>query len=93
MTKSSQEIALPAWNLLLSQRKEFLDKQLVQSLITHNHQGRFQMKEDVLASAGAQDMGSSGNDLSDLEDIEFYWHWKWRWMLSSNQGQILPFHQ
>ena len=31
------------------------------------------MKEDVLASAGAQDVESSGYELSELEDIKLFW--------------------
>ena len=33
----------------------------------------FEMKEEVLASAGAQDMITSKYELSDLEGIEFFW--------------------
>ena len=69
----SQEIPLPAWNLLLSQRQEFLDNHFAQVLITPNQQGTFEMREDSLAIAGAQDMDASGYELSDLEHIEFFW--------------------
>ena len=31
------------------------------------------MREEVLASSGAQDVDSSGYELSDLEDIELFW--------------------
>ena len=31
------------------------------------------MKEGVLASAGAQDMDTNGFELSDSEDIHFFW--------------------
>ena len=37
MTTSSQEIPLRAWNLLLSQRQQFLDNHFAQVLITPNH--------------------------------------------------------
>ena len=35
-TISSQEIALPAWNLLLFQRQEFLDNDLLPMPVTPN---------------------------------------------------------
>ena len=41
--------------------------------ITSNQQGTFEKREKVLASAGAQDMNTSGNELSDLEEIDFFW--------------------
>ena len=59
MTTSSQEIPLPAWNLL-SQRQEFLDNPFAQVLITPNQQGTFEMREEIHAIAGAQDMDASG---------------------------------
>ena len=43
MTTSSQEVPLPAWNLL-SQRREFLDNHFAQVLITPNQQGTFEMR-------------------------------------------------
>ena len=73
ITISSQENPLPAWNLLLSQRQEFLHNHLVQIPITPNQQGTFEMRKDVLASAGAQDMNTSHYELADLEDIKFFW--------------------
>ena len=71
-TKSAQENRLPVWNLLFSQRQEFLDKHLAQIPITPNQQGTIEMREEVLASAGAQDMDNNGYELPDLEDIEFW---------------------
>ena len=56
----SQEIPLPAWNLLLSHRQEFLDNPFAQVLITPNQQGTFEMREEIHAIAGAQDMDASG---------------------------------
>ena len=54
ITISSQEIPLAAWQLLLSQRQEFLDNHLSRVPITPNQQGTFEMRE-VLSSVGAQD--------------------------------------
>ena len=73
LTISSLEVPLAAWSLLLSQRQEFLDNQLPRVPITPNQQGTFEMSKEVLSSVGAQDTGTSGYELSDLEDIECSW--------------------
>ena len=46
---------------------------LAQISITPNQQGKFEMKDGVLDSAGAQDMVTGSYGLSELEDIEFFW--------------------
>ena len=46
---------------------------MVQIPINPNQQGTFEMREEVLASAGAQGMHTSGYELSDLEEIQFSW--------------------
>ena len=69
---SSQEIPLAAWQLLLSQRQEFLDNHLSRVAITPNQQGTFEIRE-VLSSVGAQGFDTSSYQLTDLEDIEFNW--------------------
>ena len=69
----SKEIALPDWNLLLSRKQDFLENQLAQIAITPNRQGTFEMSGEVLATTGAQDMDTRGYQLSDMEDIEFFW--------------------
>ena len=71
--QSAPKIPLAAWSLLLSQRQEFLDNHLPRVPITPNQQGTFEMREEVLSSVGAQDMDTRGYEVSDLEDIEFYW--------------------
>ena len=71
VTNSSQEKPLAAWQLLLSQRQEFLNNYLAQVPITPNQQGTFEMREEVLSSVGAQDLDTSSYQVSDLEDIEF----------------------
>ena len=73
ITISSQEIPVAAWQLLLSQRQEFLDNHLPRVPITLNQQGTFEMREEVLSSVGAQDLDSSSYQLTNLEDIEFNW--------------------
>ena len=69
MTLSSREIRMPAWNLLLSRRQEFLDNHLARSPINPNQQGTHQKREEVLSSSGAQDKDTSGYEVSDLNDI------------------------
>ena len=73
ITISSQEKPLAAWQLLLSQRQEFLDNHLSRVPITSNQQGTMEMRDEVLSSVGAQDLDTSSYQVSDLEDIEFNW--------------------
>ena len=73
ITISSQKISLAAWQLLLSQRQEFLDNHLPRVPITPNQQWTFGMREKVLSSVGAQDLDTRSYQLTDLEDIEFNW--------------------
>ena len=72
-TISSQEIPLAAWQLLLSQRQEFLDNHLSRVPITPNQEGTIEMRDEALSSVGAQDLDTSSYQLTDLEDIEFNW--------------------
>ena len=73
ITISSQEIPLATWQLLLSQRQDFLDNHLARVPITPNQEGTMEMREEVLSSVKAQDLDTSGYEVSDLEDIEFNW--------------------
>ena len=73
MTISSQEILLAAWQLLLSQRQDFLNNHLARVPITPNQEGTIEMREGVLSSVGAQVLDTSSYQVSDLEDIEFNW--------------------
>ena len=73
ITISSQEIPLAAWQLLLSQRQDFLNNHLARVPITPNQVGTIEMREEVLSSVGAQDLDTSSYQVSDLEDIEFNW--------------------
>ena len=70
LTINSQEIPLAAWQLLLSQRQDFLDNHLARVPITPNRQGTHEMREEVLSSVGAQDLDTSSYQVCDLEDIE-----------------------
>ena len=62
---------MPAWEFLLSQRQELLDKSLAQIAISPNQRGTFDLFEEALPSARAHVMDTSGYELSGLEDIEF----------------------
>ena len=73
LTINSLEIPLAAWSLLLSQRQDFFDNHLPRVPKDPNQHGPFKMREEVLSSVGAQDTGTRGYVLSDLEDIEFSW--------------------
>ena len=68
-----QEKPLAAWQLLFSQRQDFLDNHLPRVPITQNQEGTMEMRDEVLSSVGAQDLDTSSYQVSDLEDIEFNW--------------------
>ena len=70
---SSQEVPLAAWQLLLSQRQDFLYNHLPPASITQNQEGTMEMRDEVLAIVEAQDLDTSSYQVSDLEDIEFNW--------------------
>ena len=73
MTISSKEEPLAAWSLFLSQRHDFLGNHLAQVLVNPNLEGASDMKDEVLSNVGAQNMDTSGHQVSDLDDVEFYW--------------------
>ena len=73
ITISSQEKHPAAWQLLLSQRQDFLNNHLARVPITPNQEGTMEMRDEVLSSVGAQDLDPSSCQVSDLEDIEFNW--------------------
>ena len=70
---SSQEIPLVAWQLLLSQRQDFLNNHLARVPSTPSQEGTMEMRDEVLSSVGTQDLDTSSYQVSDLEDIEFNW--------------------
>ena len=73
LTISTQEKPLAVWQLLLSQRQDFLNKHLPRVPITENQEGKMDMRDEVLSSVGAQDLDTSSYQVSDLEDIDFNW--------------------
>ena len=73
LTISSQEIRLAAWQMLLSQKQDFLNNRLPRVAISQNQEGTMEMRDDVLSSVGAQDLDTSSYQVSDLEDIEINW--------------------
>ena len=73
MTICSREIPLAACSFLSSQLQDFLNNHLPQDLITPSQQGPLELGYEVLSSLGAQNMDTTGQQSSDLEDIEFHW--------------------
>ena len=73
MTISSQGIPLAAWQLLLSQRQDFLNNHLARVPIIPNQERTMEMRDEVLSSVGAQDLDTSSYQVSNLDDIEFNW--------------------
>ena len=61
---SSQEIPLAAWQLLLSQRQDFLNNHLSRVPITENQEGTIEKRDEVLSSVGAQDLDTSSYQVS-----------------------------
>ena len=73
MSISSQEVLLAAWSLLLSQIQIFLNNDIARVPIFPNQEGIIEMRDEVLSSVGADDMDTSWYEVSDLDDIFFYW--------------------
>ena len=73
LTISSQEIPLAAWQMLLSQRQDFLNNHLARVPITSNQEVTMEMRAEVLSSVGTQNLDTSSYQVSDLEYIEFNW--------------------
>ena len=74
LTISSQETLLAAWRFFLSQRQDFATNHpyLARVPIPPNQEGTMDMRHKMLSSVGAQDMDTSGYQLSHLDDVEFY---------------------
>ena len=73
MTISSQEKPLVAWSLLLSQTEDFLNIQLARVSKNPNQEGTMETRDEVLSVVGEKDMATSVYQVSDLDDIDFYW--------------------
>ena len=71
LTISSQENPPATWSSLFSPEQDFFKSHLVRFPFTPNQQGTHEMRDEVLASVGAQDMDKSGYQVSDLDDVEF----------------------
>ena len=67
----SQEVPVASWRFFLSQKQEVLNNHLVR--VTPHQQGTHEMWDEVFSSVGAQDMETSGYQVSDLHDLEVYW--------------------
>ena len=73
LTISSQENPLAAWNLLFSQKQQFLDIHLARVPVTPKEHGSEEMRDDVHSSVVAQDLDKSGYEVSaDPEEADFY---------------------
>ena len=94
MAISLQKIPLAAWSLLTSQRQDFLNNQLARVPVTPNHKGTVEMKDEIRSSVGAQKMNTSRYQVSDLDDVEFFWE-KDRLDVDAvfRLALIPPFHQ
>ena len=73
MSISSQEIPLPAWNLLWSHNLDVLNNHLMQPSNTPNQLGTLEMRDEVLSCVGAQDADTRVYQVSNLEDVELRW--------------------
>ena len=73
MTKTSREIPLAAWSLLLSRKQHFLNNRLARDPVNPKKQRTREMRDEILSSVGAQeDLDTSGYQVpaADLEDVE-----------------------
>ena len=67
------------WSLLLSQRQKLLHNNFAQIPTAHMRQRNFEKRNDVLATARAEDMDTIGFELADLVDNAVFWknaHWE-----------------
>ena len=64
---------MAAWNLLLFQGQDFLNKRAATILIFPNQEGTMEIRDEMILREGAQDLDTSEYRVSDLDDTEFYW--------------------
>ena len=57
----------------MSQRQELFNNHLARVPVNPNQQGTMEMRDEVLSSVGAQNMDTRGYQVSDPDDVEFYW--------------------
>ena len=92
ITIRSQEKPLAIWQLLLSQKQDFLDNHLSRVPITPSQERTMEMRDEVLSSVGAQDLDTSSYQVSDLEDVEFNWeNWQMEMDAVFRPGIDTPF--
>ena len=72
MTRGSQDYRLAAWGLLLSQRQDFLINHLERVPFTPSQETTIELRDGILSSVSAQDMDTSGYQVSDLDYVDFY---------------------
>ena len=71
MIIDSQKLPLAIW-ILMSQKQDFLKKHLAQVPIAPNQLGTADMWDEVISNVGAQDLVKSGDQVSNLEDLQFH---------------------
>ena len=57
----------------MSQRQKVLSNHLTRISVTPNQQGIHEVRDKVLSTLGEQDTDTSCCQVSDLDDVEFYW--------------------
>ena len=77
VTIGSQESVLVASRLLMFQRQDFLSNHLARVPVNSYQEGTMELKDEVLSSVGSRNMNTSGYQVSDLDDVEFYWENDW----------------
>ena len=65
ITIISREIPLAAWNLVLSQMKDFLIYHLALVPIIPNQEVNMEMRDEMVSSVGAEDVDTSGYQVFD----------------------------
>ena len=73
MTISAHKNPVAAWSLFLCQRQDIFNNHLALVPINPNQEETKEMRDEVLSSVGEQDLDTSGNQVSDLGDVDFYW--------------------
>ena len=72
MTISSQKFPPTAWSFLLSLIQEMLINRLTRVSVTPNQQRTHELRDEVLSVLSAKDMDTSGYQVSDLDEFDFY---------------------
>ena len=58
---------------MLSESHDFLNNHLTRVPITPDDEGTMETRDEMLSTVGAQDMNTSGYEMSDLDDNVLYW--------------------